>query len=242
MSKIKGRKISNGRFVKCYDTKITKEYLLQEYSINKTGPYVIAKKCGVSPRTIYNYLDYYQIPRENRKKEISSGDTFKFLTTIKVCGKRKNGAHIWLCRCQCGKLSKVGTSQLKNGRIVSCGCYKNRLKNHRWKGYCGVSGSRIAEIKLRAKKKGWEFDLTAQFLWELFEQQNRKCAITDIDIDLDTNGSVDRIDSSKGYTKDNVWWTDTSINKMKLDFELRKFVKLCEQVVNNKENIKYGRE
>lgn len=29
---------------------------------------------------------------------------------------------------------------------------------------------------------------------------------------------------------------------MKLDFSLNQFVELCEEVVTNKENIKYGRE
>lgn len=238
----KGRKISNGRFTKAYDKKITKEYLEKEYCTNKKGPYTIAKDCGVAPRTIYNYLDYYKIPKEKRTKEIHQGDTFKCLTTIRVCGKSKNGILIWLCRCVCGNITKVRTTQLKNGRIVSCGCYRKRQRNHRWKGYCGVSGSRVAEIKLRAKKKGLDFDLSAQFLWDLFEKQNRKCAITGLTIDLDKNGSVSRIDSTKGYTQDNVWWTDIKINKMKLDFSLSEFLQMCEQVTNNKENIKYGRE
>lgn len=238
----KGRKISNGRFVKAYDKKITKQYLETEYCKNKKGPYIIAKDCGVSPKTIYNYLEYYKIPKEKRTKEIKQGDAFKCLTATSVCGKDKNGILIWLCECICGNKTKVRTTHLKSGRIVSCGCYRKRQKNHRWKGYCGVSGSRIAEIKLRARKKGIDFNLSAKFLWDLFEKQNRKCAITGIEIDLDTNGSVDRIDSSKGYTKDNVWWTDIKINKMKLDFSLTEFLKLCEQVTNNKEKIKYGRE
>jgi hypothetical protein len=110
--------------------------------------------------------------------------------------------------------------------------------------YCHAhySGSRIAEIRLRAKKKNMPFNLTAKFLWDLFEKQNRKCAITGLEIDLDSNGSIDRIDSTKGYTKDNVWWTDTKINRMKLDFPLADFIKMCEQVTLNKENIKYGRD
>jgi hypothetical protein len=238
----KGRKTSNGRFVKAYDKKITKEYLEKEYSNNKKGPYIIAQECGVSPRTIYNYLEYYNISREKRTKEIKPGDTFKLLTAINVCDKGKNGVLIWLCKCHCGNFTKVRTTQLKNGRIVSCGCYRKRYRNHRWTGYCGISGSRVAEIRLRAKKKGLQFDLTAKFLWELFEKQNKKCAITGIEIDLDKNGSVDRIDSTKGYTKDNVWWTDIKINKMKLDFSLSEFLMMCEQVTNNKEQINYGRD
>jgi hypothetical protein len=237
-----GRKISNGRFVKAYDKKITKQYLKKEYLKNKKGPYIIAKECGVAPKTIYNYLEYYGIPQEKRTKEIKAGDVFKYLTAINVHSKDKNGILIWLCSCVCGNITKVRTTQLKSGRIVSCGCYRKRYKNHRWKGYCGVSGSRVAEIRLRAKKKNISFNLTAKFLWDLFEKQKRKCAITGLEIDLDKNGSIDRIDSSKGYTTDNVWWTDTNINKMKLDFPLSDFIRMCEQVAINKENIKKGRD
>lgn len=239
----RGRKITNGRFARAYDKKITKAYLKKEYCQNKKGPYIIANECGVSAKTIYNYLEYYGIPKEKRTKQIKIGDTFKYLTTIEVVGKdNNNGILIWLCKCVCGNTTKVRTTQLKSGRIVSCGCYRKRHRNHRWKGYCGVSGGRIAEIRLRAKKKNIPFDLTAKFLWDLFEKQNRKCAITGIEIDLDSNGSLDRIDSTRGYTEDNVWWTDTSINKMKLDFKLSDFLDMCEQVTLNKENIKYGRD
>lgn len=238
----RGRKVSSGRFVRAYDKKITKPYLQQEYCCNKKGPYIIARDCGVAPKTIYNYLEYYGIPKEKRTKELKPGQTFKYLTTVKVCDKDKNGILIWLCKCVCGNITQVRTTQLKNGRIVSCGCYRKRHKNHRWKGYCGISGSRVSEIRFRAQKKNLSFNLTAKFLWDLFEKQNRKCAITGLDIDLDTNGSIDRIDSSKGYTKDNVWWTDMKINKMKLDFSVSQLIELCEQVVANKENIKYGRD
>jgi hypothetical protein len=77
-----------------------------------------------------------------------------------------------------------------------------------------------------------------EFLWKLYtETQNKKCAITGEEIDLDKDGSLDRIDSSKGYVKNNVWWVKKDINKMKLDFPLHIFIKLCEKVVANKEKI-----
>ena len=69
----------------------------------------------------------------------------------------------------------------------------------------------------------------------------QKCAITGKELDLTQDGSVDRIDSSRGYTKNNVWWVTKDINKMKLDFTLGYFIHLCEMVANNKEKIKDGR-
>lgn len=137
----------------------------------------------------------------------------------------------------------VPSSRIKIGRVKSCGCL-NKIsgsKRWNWKGYCGISGGRFGEIRLRAKKKKWDFDLTPKFLWELFEQQSKRCAITNEIIDLNIDGSLDRIDSSKGYVKNNVWWVKKDINKMKLDFPLNSFIELCEKVVANKENIRNGR-
>jgi len=43
----------------------------------------------------------------------------------------------WLCRCDCGNTTKVFTSHLASGAIISCGCYgaerrtKHGLRRHR---------------------------------------------------------------------------------------------------------------
>ena len=237
-----GRSLKNGRYTKCYDKILTKSFLKKEYP--KKGAYPLSKHLNIHVKTIYNYLEYYKIPKNRlNNKKLKSGQIFGILTLIKPNGKTKHdGGTQWLCKCSCGNSVIVPQSRLKNKRVKSCGCWRKRKQNHRWKGYCGISGARVSEIKLRAKKKHLKFNLNAKFLWELYIKQDRKCAITGVYIDLDTDGSLDRIDSSKGYTTDNIWWVRKNINKIKLDFSLKDFVSLCEQVVANKENIKYGRE
>jgi hypothetical protein len=237
-----GRNIANGRYTKCYDNKLSKSYLAKEYP--KKGAYALAYELGINVKTIYNYLEYYQIPKTRKEnKVLKIGQKFGLLTLIAINGKSNNDKGTrWDCRCECGNTVNVPQSRLKNNRVKSCGCWRKRKRNHLWKGYCGVSGARVSEIKFRAKKRKIDFDLDAKFLWNLYIKQNKKCAITGIGIDLDTDGSLDRIDSSKGYVKDNVWWTTKDINKMKLDFSLKEFIQLCEYVVKNKENIKYGRK
>lgn len=238
-----GRRLDNGRYGKAYDSKITKEWLLQEYSIKKRSPYQIANDLNVSPKTIYNYIDYYEIPREKRNGEIKSGESFGLLTTIKIVGKSKNGTNIWECECECGGITQVRTSQLKNKTIKSCGCYRKRKNNHKWTGFAGMSGGRLSEIRYRAYKKNMDFDLDCEFLWRLYEEkQNKKCAITNLSIDLNIDASLDRIDSNLGYTKDNVWWVHKDINKMKMDLSLKDFINYCEIIILNKENIKYGHD
>jgi hypothetical protein len=237
-----GRKIENGRFTKCYDKKLTKKFLEKEYP--KKGAYVLSKSLNIHVKTIYNYLEYYNIPRTRKiSKTLKSGQIFGLLTLLHPEGKNKSdGGTKWKCQCSCGNTTIVPQSRLKTNRVKSCGCWKKRKMNHRWKGYCGISGARVSEIKGRARKHNFDFDLDPKFLWNLYIDQNKKCAITGKPIEIDIDGSLDRIDSSKGYVRDNVWWVTKNINKMKLDFSLPIFIDLCEQVVANKEKIKYGRE
>lgn len=55
------------------------------------------------------------------------GMKFNNLTVISKIGNAKNGAVIWLCKCDCGKYTKVVTAELKNGHTKSCGCYSHTL-------------------------------------------------------------------------------------------------------------------
>lgn len=46
-----------------------------------------------------------------------SGQTFGRLTAVQYVGESK-----WLCRCECGKVTQVLTSNLTRGNSTSCGC------------------------------------------------------------------------------------------------------------------------
>lgn len=37
--------------------------------------------------------------------------------------ERKNGAIVWECKCDCGKVCYVVTADLNRGAVKSCGCY-----------------------------------------------------------------------------------------------------------------------
>lgn len=232
----KGRRQDNGRYGSVFAEILTKEFLTEHYNNQKKSPYKIADEVGCSPKLVYNYIKHHNIPKVELRGILLSNQSFGLLTTIKPVGKTKNGTVSWLCKCSCGNEVKVPTSRLKNGRTKSCGCYRKRKRNHKWKGYCDISGSRISEIRLRARKKKMDFDIDAKFLWELILKQKYLCAISKLKISLDKNASVDRIDSSKGYTKDNVWWVHKDINKMKMDLPMDRFLELCDTVSqSNKE-------
>ena len=80
---------------------------------------------------------------------------------------------------------------------------------------------------MRAKDNGYEFNLSPEFLQELFDKTDGVCQQTGIPFDMalgtkknrnPLRPSVDRIDSSKGYTQDNVRLVLTIVNIAKSDF------------------------
>lgn len=58
-----------------------------------------------------------------------SGQKFGKLTAIKRAGKDKNGRIMWSCKCDCGNLVNVSTTDLRAGRRKSCGCLKKERYN-----------------------------------------------------------------------------------------------------------------
>lgn len=53
------------------------------------------------------------------------GKTFGMLTVIKKAPKNndKFNRTFWKCRCECGNIKNIPTSQLTGGMTKSCGCY-----------------------------------------------------------------------------------------------------------------------
>ena len=74
-------------------------------------------------------------------------------------------------------------------------------------------------------------------IWDLYIKQNKKCALTGLPITLHKddkiNCSVDRIDSSKGYTKDNIQLVLKEVNKIKMDLDQDRFYELCKTIYLN---------
>ena len=94
--------------------------------------------------------------------------------------------------------------------------------------------------KERAERKGLLFDITKEDLINLWDKQNGKCAISGIDMTytLDSgrtpyNVSVDQINPSMGYTKNNIQLVCMSVNQLKSDFEMDIVLNICKNIINN---------
>lgn len=91
--------------------------------------------------------------------------------------------------------------------------------------------------KEEPKKKKIEFELSTDFIVEMWEKQNGKCALTQIEFLIPqerTGGkaspfapSIDRIDSSKGYEKDNVRLVCVAVNYALNEFGEEIFKQIC---------------
>jgi hypothetical protein len=171
-----------------------------------------------------------------------------------VSERYKNKNIYWNdCECICGEKRAVRNYWLNNSLSKGCGCTNVK---ERFKSKCvgDLSASYYTSFKSSRVIKGIFFDneITMEFLWDLFLKQNKKCAISGIDIVLNTRwseqnkgkfteiiqtASLDRIDNSKGYTKNNVQWVHKDINFMRGGLAVNDFVFFCKKVAENYFNI-----
>lgn len=89
--------------------------------------------------------------------------------------------------------------------------------------------------RTHAQAKDREFSLTLLDLDKQLKKQNYSCAMTGIRFDQGGGNygySLDRIDSERGYTADNIQFVLDIINKMKRDLSDDEFIKFCISVAS----------
>jgi len=170
------------------------------------------------------------------------GKQFGQLTVLKRVrypGKNGHYRHMAICRCTCGNIKEVFVQALTRKDTTSCGCRRDQYKkllgsnNPKYVGYQGISGIIWTRYRSGAKTREIPFLLTIEEAWEIFESQGRKCALTSIPLVFSTNrkdqstASLDRIDNSRGYVKDNVQWVHKNINMMRGPFSIEHFTEIC---------------
>lgn len=173
---------------------------------------------------------------------------FHRLTAIKPVGRNRNRVVIWRFVCDCGKIKDIDGTKVRLGLTKSCGCLKaENLKkdgkeHHNWQGYGDISLSFFNRMKSSAKLRKHSWNLSPQFLWKLYLKQNKRCALSGIEIKMpfhirqlrdkanDTLASLDRIDSNRGYERDNVQWICKRINYMKHTQNQEKFLNLVKAI------------
>ena len=122
--------------------------------------------------------------------------------------------------------------------------WKNNYPDKRKsRGYFDENGMHVvwlSSIKDNLIRGGKIIDcsVTLEDLYKVLQKQNFKCAYTGIDLQVvdtpkgESNASVDRIDSDKGYEIGNVQWVYKPINIMKNGLSDSDFKNLCCKVAD----------
>lgn len=162
----------------------------------------------------------------------------KKLDKNKIIDLYNSGLSMWKISqlCKCSRRGIAGLL-LKNN-ILQRSYTGECLESATWQGYEELSQTYLSSIKEGAIIRNLDFQVTPEFLWNLFIKQHKKCALTGLDIKLGSrvkqqNASLDRIDSKKGYTEDNVQWVHKDINRIKQHFNQEYFIEMCKLVAAN---------
>ena len=193
------------------------------------------------------YENYFKLSQKIGKWEIISTNIIHHEKTKEAQIK---------CRCECGFEKLVYCLTLIKGQSTACfncGHGNKGESNAKWKGYKEVPGSFINRITSRSKKSNREVKINAEDIYDLWIKQDKKCSLSGLPIDfINTNqgninrkeskydlictASPDRIDSNKGYTKDNVQLVHKDVNMIKKEYDQDYFLKLCQLITENNKN------
>ncbi len=129
---------------------------------------------------------------------------------------------------RCKKCKSKRANEIKRGYSNECGLLK-------------ILQSRYLAAKDRASKKSLPFNITKEYLKNLWDSQDGKCAICGIPMTFElcngrtpTNVSIDQINHKKGYIIGNIQLVCMAVNQMKSDLEMDDLYTFCEAILENK--------
>ena len=88
-------------------------------------------------------------------------------------------------------------------------------------------------LKAKSVVRKIEFNLTIDYLWNLYLSQDKKCTITGDELPNILKASLDRIDSTKGYIEGNVQWVTTQANRCKHILSMSELYEFAQKVLNH---------
>ena len=130
-----------------------------------------------------------------------------------------------------GRLDHYKSAVRGNWKCKSCSGHVNNFKGK----YHSIPYTWFATKQRGGISRGYQWDLTIEDIWNMYEEQGGVCALSGIPIGWSAKGltattSIDRIDSSEGYLKGNVQLVHKDINFMKQQFDQDYFINMCKAV------------
>lgn len=167
-------------------------------------------------------------PHANGQKNCTHCEGYFPLSDFYTTGKRVNGEPKYNSWCKlCIKEKQASYHKLTWGEeALQRSAYKRTRTVEAYLSY----------LLQKARKRDWcEIDVSDVVrVWNL---QNGKCALTGWEMTrilgqgvIPTNASIDRIDSSKYYSKNNIQLVCRCVNTAKSDLSVKEFIDLCKAV------------
>lgn len=145
----------------------------------------------------------------------------------------------------CGDCDIINFYPKRKNKCKTClsNYYKNRedkdvyiSKQRKWRSN-NLIHYRVESAKHRALRKGTIFEITDDDIIEKLKTQNNKCFISKRTISMNENDwyslSLDRLDNTLGYTKENTIVVTKFVNSSKNDLPLDVFLKMLKEVCDN---------
>jgi len=183
--------------------------------------------------------------KKGKRIIIQVGQRFGKLVTVKRVEKPehlKTKREYWLCKCDCGNEKIINSSSLKDGMTKSCGCLRNENVSKKAKTLYGTASFNqlYGSYKRNAKARNYLFELTKEYVKKITKQNCFYCGAEPNQTiknkfdngDYIYNG-IDRIDSLKGYTVDNVVPCCGRCNEAKMSESQQDFLSWVERVYNH---------
>lgn len=116
---------------------------------------------------------------------------------------------------------------------------KAKDKNGQWKGYKEIPYSWFSKyFERKNPRKRRRGNISIEEVYNLYIKQDKKCKLSGLNIGFYDDGnkhtcSIDRIDSLKEYTLDNIQLVHKDVNFMKNRFSNNYFIKICNMISEN---------
>lgn len=140
------------------------------------------------------------------------GQIINRFTVLRLSHKDSRMRKFYLVRCSCGTEKTVNSALLISGNTQSCGCLAREIrKAQRLPNDRGMINQIILQAKRHAKDRGLSWRLTYNKVDRIVRMPCAYCGIVGGNIKRNKNNpdgfrynGIDRIDSSRGYTNENV--------------------------------------
>jgi len=185
-----------------------------------------------------------------------TGQKFHMLTMVRPTSKRGSGQTvIWEALCECGNTALVVPNQVKSGQVKSCGCWYKQTRKTSARRYNPIISS--ARNIWRGVYQKRDSALDFETFYALSQQDCYYCGAppsnqTNIasgkakgvgrSLYQKARGSfiyngIDRVDNTRGYTKDNIVPCCKRCNVAKNNMSLQEFLTWIERLYHHSRSI-----